>query len=97
MLTFLSSYAEQREENEREKMELTKEAKGERKSFLDQLLQIMNKRKWDVPSQESIIEVFVVKCVTFLANRFYRKLNRYFKSLKPLIFSEILHVPVRVV
>ena len=97
MLTFLSSYAEQREENEREKMELTREAKGERKSFFDGLLQIMSKRKWDVSSQESIIKVFVVKCVTFLANRFYTKLNRYFKSLKPLKFLEILRVPVRVV
>ena len=45
MLTFLSSYAEQREENEREKMELMKEAKEERKSFFNQLLQIMSKRK----------------------------------------------------
>ena len=45
MLTFLLSYAEQREENEREKMELMKEAKEERKSFFNQLLQIMSKRK----------------------------------------------------
>ena len=45
LLTFLSSYAEQREENEREKMELMKEAKEERKSFFDQLLQIMSTRK----------------------------------------------------
>jgi len=42
MLTFMSSYAEQREENEREKMEVMKEAKEERKSFFDQLLQIMS-------------------------------------------------------
>lgn len=45
MMTFLSSYAEQREENEREEMELMKEAKEERKSFFDQLLQIMSTRK----------------------------------------------------
>ena len=44
MLAFLSSYAEQREENEREKMELIKETKEERNSFFDQLLQIMRKR-----------------------------------------------------
>ena len=44
MLTFLSSYAEQCKENEREKMEL-KEAKEERKSFFDQLLQIVSKCK----------------------------------------------------
>ena len=65
MLTFLSSYAEQREENEREKMELMKEAKEERKSFFNQLLQIMSKRKWDVPSQESIVKVFKVNCVSY--------------------------------
>ena len=34
MLTFLSSYAEQHGENKREKMELMKEAKGERKKSL---------------------------------------------------------------
>ena len=62
MLTFLLSYAEQREENEREKMELMKE---ERKSFFNQLLQIMSKRKWDVPSQESIVNVFKVNCVSY--------------------------------
>ena len=45
MMTFLSSYAEQREENEREEMELMKEAKEECKSFFDQLLQIMSTRK----------------------------------------------------
>ena len=45
MLTFLSSYAEQREENDREKMELMKEAKEERNSFFDQLLQIASTRK----------------------------------------------------
>lgn len=65
MLTFLSSYAEQREENEREKMELMKEAKEERKSFFNQLLQIMSKRKWDVPNQESIVNVFKVNCVSY--------------------------------
>ena len=54
MLTFLSSYAEQREDSEREKMELMKETKEERNSFFDQLLQIMSKRKWDVLNQESI-------------------------------------------
>ena len=42
-----------------------KEAKEERKSFFNQLLQIMSKRKWDVPSQESIVYVFKVNCVSF--------------------------------
>ena len=65
MLTFLSSYAEQREENEREKMELMKEAKEERKSFFNELLQVMSKRKWDVPSQESIVNVFKVNRVSY--------------------------------
>ena len=65
MLTFLSSYAEQREDNEREKMELMKEAKEERKSFFNQLLQIMSKRKWHVPSQESIVNVFKVNRVSY--------------------------------
>ena len=35
------------------------------KSFLDHLLQIMSKRKWDVPNQESIFKVFIDKCKTF--------------------------------
>lgn len=46
-------------------MELMKEAKEERKSFFNQLLQIMSKRKWDVPNQESIVNVFKVNCVSY--------------------------------
>ena len=67
------------------------------KSFLDHLLQIMSKRKWDVPNQESIFKVFIDKCETFLSNRLYRKLNWCFKSLKPVTFLVILHVLVLVV
>ena len=75
MMTFLSSYAEQREENEREEMELMKEAKEECKSFFDQLLQIMSTRKWEVLSQESIFKVFTANCGIFYWTDFIEKWN----------------------